>query len=127
MGDWWKALEVEFNFPEPSLAMAVRTDSPSDLPMKVWCKTYGGVWEEVGVNGSSPGVVELVPALQCHAVRVRWEDTDLHKCGGLSSARSGGGLHAEILGAFSTSPPSREHEKTEEVVFKCEAGFLPMV
>ena len=37
-------------------------------------------------------------AAETRAVRVRWEDTDLHKCGGLSTARSGGGLHAELVG-----------------------------
>ena len=99
-GDWWKALEIEFTFPSPSLVTAVRTDSPPELPAAVWCKDEGGVWVRARVGGGGSfagGVVELDPPALCGAVRVRWEDTDLHKtC--LSTARSGGGLHAEIIG-----------------------------
>jgi len=44
------------------------------------------------------GVTVLKEMPHATAYRLRWASTDLHQTGGLSTARSGGGLHAEVLG-----------------------------
>lgn len=123
VGDWWKALEVEFALEGRGLVLAVRTDSPDDLPLEVWCEDEAGVFvRAAAARGSQYGAWELDPPVSTGRVRVRWEDTDLHKCGGLSSARSGGGLHAEIVGVRDGHDDAVERAASETARASIEDG-----
>lgn len=55
-----------------------------------------GQWREV-VKDSTVAALRMREG-GVYAVRVVWESTDLHKMGGLSTARSGGGLHVAVFG-----------------------------
>ena len=102
VGDWWKALEVEFEFEGDCLLTGVRTDS-MELPYSVEVEV-DGAW---ALHGSDLlGDIDLTP-VNCTRARVRWESTDMHKSSGLSSMRSGGGFHCEFTGIVLSDGPSK--------------------
>ena len=108
VGDWWRTLEAEFRMDEETVVAGVYTDAPSELPMVVYhlAEGEGERWVEArtrATEGQGRAVV-IEPAVKTRAVRVAWETTDLHKTGGLSSARSGGGVHAHILATTTERP-----------------------
>ena len=76
------------------IATGVQTDSPDALAFSVSVLRDGGwILAAHGLTGAAD-----VSASKARRVRVTWEDTDLHKIGGLSTARSGGGLHVRLFG-----------------------------
>jgi hypothetical protein len=79
----------------PQLITGVRTDAGEQLPYAVSVLGEDNRWSTV--RRECVGTTVLRPAQRTEGVRVRWETTDLHKSEGLSSARAGGGLHAELL------------------------------
>ena len=103
VGDWWRALELEFAFESDTLVAGLCTDAPphAETPLQVAVlrgDADGGDpanWETVATRSvaGATRVFEAAPVV-CRRVRARWETTDLHKLGGLSTARSGGGIHA---------------------------------
>ena len=99
VGDWWKELSVVITFVRPVAVGGVRTDSPPDLPYKVECQTKSGDWEVVKENcqgNTRVGRGGGWGKLSSKAVRLTWGSTDLHKTNGLSTYKSGGGIHAEV-------------------------------
>jgi hypothetical protein len=96
VGDWWKELSVEIEFRHEVDVGGIRTDSGVDLPYRVERLLEGrGQWELV--QGGCTGNTRLDGgAVFTRALRLTWESTDMHKSGGLSTMRSGGGLHAEV-------------------------------
>ena len=101
VGDWWRTLEAEFRMDEETRVVGVYTDAPSELPVAVYHLAEGEEerWVEARTRETATRgrVVVIEPAVKTRGVRVAWETTDLHKTGGLSTARSGGGVHAHIL------------------------------
>ena len=101
VGDWWRTLEAEFRMDEETRVVGVYTDAPSELPVAVYHLAEGEEerWVEARTRETATRgrVVVVEPAVKTRGVRVAWETTDLHKTGGLSTARSGGGVHAHIL------------------------------
>ena len=95
VGDWWKELSVVITFIRPVKVGGVRTDSPPDLPYKIESQTKGGAWELVEENCQGNTRVEG-RGVTSKSMRLTWANTDLHKMKGLSTYRSGGGIHAEI-------------------------------
>ena len=100
VGDWWRTLEAEFRMDEETRVVGVYTDAPSELPVAVYHLAEGEEerWVEARTRETATRgrVVVVEPAVKTRGVRVAWETTDLHKTGGLSTARSGGGVHAHI-------------------------------
>jgi len=103
VGDWWKALGVEVEFEGDCLLTGVRTDS-MQLPYAVDV-LVGNAWTAHG--SGLLGDTDLTP-VECARARVTWEGTDLHKSGGLSTARSGGGFHCEFTGIVLEGGPSKK-------------------
>ena len=115
VGDWWKDLGVEIELRGTWALSAVRCDAAS-LPysLEVRSAQEDGVegcvqapctgdvkmdaegWRTVATGLNGVTVLKEMPHVT--AYRLRWASTDLHQTGGLSTARSGGGLHAEVLG-----------------------------
>ena len=105
VGDWWKELELEFTFASDTLVAGIYTDAPvDDTPVDVyvleraeWRKIRTRRVSSNSVQGASTFVFVDKPRMT-KKIRARWESTDLHKLGGLSTARSGGGVHAHPVG-----------------------------
>ena len=94
VGHFWKRLEVEMELECECILTGVQTDSPDALAFSVSVLRDGGwILAAHGLTGAAD-----VSASKARRVRVTWEDTDLHKIGGLSTARSGGGLHVRLFG-----------------------------
>ena len=105
MGDWWRALELEFLFDTDTLVAGVYTDAPTaETPLEVAVLRGdadagdASAWEKIETRAVGAARVFAAAPVSCRRVRARWETTDLHKLGGLSTARSGGGVHAHPLG-----------------------------
>ena len=107
VGDWWHALELEFAFERDTLVAGLCTDAPphAEVPMQLSVLRgdadagEAANWENVATRAVADAtrVFEAAP-VACRRLRARWETTDLHKLGGLSTARSGGGIHAHPVG-----------------------------
>jgi len=101
VGDWWKTLDVEFVLHDiGSRVYGVHTDAPYEaLPFTVTALRADGEWHEVELaQRQCPwGKPFKIPLDDASSIRVRWETTDLGKLPG-STYRSGGGLHANIVG-----------------------------
>jgi hypothetical protein len=105
VGDWWRALELEFTFDTDTLVAGVYTDAPTaETPLEVAVLRGdadagdASAWEKIETRAVGAARVFAAAPVSCRRVRARWETTDLHKLGGLSTARSGGGVHAHPLG-----------------------------
>eukprot|EP00639_Heterosigma_akashiwo_P015558 CAMPEP_0206388784 /NCGR_PEP_ID=MMETSP0294-20121207/17508_1 /ASSEMBLY_ACC=CAM_ASM_000327 /TAXON_ID=39354 /ORGANISM="Heterosigma akashiwo, Strain CCMP2393" /LENGTH=403 /DNA_ID=CAMNT_0053840615 /DNA_START=116 /DNA_END=1323 /DNA_ORIENTATION=+ len=99
VGGWWKGLEVQFNLPAPHVVTAVRTDSGPALPFALsFSRDGGATWEQAAAGLRGAPLACLPQPVTAQAFRLAWAETDLHKSEGLSTARSGGGLHAQLLG-----------------------------
>ena len=101
VGDWWKELDVEFVLHDVgSRVYGVHTDAPYDaLPFTVTALRSDGEWHKVELaKRECPwGKPFKIPLDDASSIRVRWETTDLNRLPG-STYRSGGGLHANIVG-----------------------------
>ena len=98
VGNWWKFLAVEIFFRSSVNVGGIRTDSSPELPYIVECQAKDGEWEVVDTHCT--GNTRLSTPSLTRAVRLTWESTDMHQARGLSTMRSGGGLHAEVWLAF---------------------------
>jgi hypothetical protein len=104
VGGWWKELEVSFKFDGPWTLSAVRTDSSEVLPFALdvkYSRRYsigGSKWIEVASELRGP-LAKIGPLRDVVSARLRWSSTDMHQLEGLSTYRSGGGIHAEFWGA----------------------------
>jgi hypothetical protein len=105
VGDWWRALELEFLFDTDTLVAGVYPDAPTaETPLEVAVLRGdadagdASAWEKIETRAVGAARVFAAAPVSCRRVRARWETTDLHKLGGLSTARSGGGVHAHPLG-----------------------------
>ena len=106
VGDHWNTLTASFEFKGAWSLEAVRTDSVT-LPFSLDVQRRGGGggkggggggnWEEVATNLRGP-LAGVGPLRGVTGARLTWASTDLHQTGGLSTARSGGGLHADFWG-----------------------------
>ena len=123
VGDWWRALELEFTFGEDTEVGGLYTDVTVsdevtlevfvlDLSSDVWVKVATNPVSTSDVESASTFVFADEKTFTCRKVRARWETTDLHKLGGLSTARSGGGLHAHPVGPRSRG---RRRDTTQRV------------
>jgi len=95
VGGWWKELAVEVTFRQPVNVAGLRTDSPPSLPYNIECLAKNGNWENAKAN--CEGNTRIPNSMMTKAVRLSWESTDMHQMNGLSTYRSGGGLHAEVF------------------------------
>jgi hypothetical protein len=84
--------------------VGIRTDCIK-LPFSIEVTTGQSEEWQVCVSGALGPFVE-VPPTRVTGVRLVWRCTDMHMMDGLSSARAGGGLHAEVIGAIA-SPGAR--------------------
>ena len=76
--------------------VAIRTDCIK-LPFRIEVKTKTWAVWKVHIDGCRG------PLIQCQIdyvtdIRLIWMSTDMHMLDGLSTARAGGGIHAEIVG-----------------------------
>eukprot|EP00586_Coscinodiscus_wailesii_P012642 CAMPEP_0172514982 /NCGR_PEP_ID=MMETSP1066-20121228/264427_1 /TAXON_ID=671091 /ORGANISM="Coscinodiscus wailesii, Strain CCMP2513" /LENGTH=349 /DNA_ID=CAMNT_0013295867 /DNA_START=52 /DNA_END=1098 /DNA_ORIENTATION=+ len=97
VGDWWKEMEVEFKFDEICPLIGVHTDSVL-LPYSIKYQDCTGNW--IVLKDQCLGSVidpDMFAKAKATHWRLHWQSTDLHKTSGLSTYRSGGGLHAEFL------------------------------
>eukprot|EP00927_Polykrikos_kofoidii_P054275 TRINITY_DN48712_c0_g1_i1.p1 TRINITY_DN48712_c0_g1~~TRINITY_DN48712_c0_g1_i1.p1 ORF type:complete len:654 (+),score=73.63 TRINITY_DN48712_c0_g1_i1:158-1963(+) len=94
VGDWWKALEVQFDFDREYRVTGVRTDSV-DLPFSVSYLAKTGKW--VQATSGLTGFATVIPFV-ASSCRLSWADTNMHQLRGLSTYRSGGGVHAAFVG-----------------------------
>ena len=136
VGDFWRELVLEERYAEPVVPLFVYTDAPLDLPTEVWYEDHRTKeWvlaHSRSARSESPGatiplfglVDALHPRAVADAVKVVWGTTDLHATGGLSTARSGGGLHAhfgvelataEQVAAHDARDPSEPHATWDRV------------
>jgi hypothetical protein len=105
VGHWWADLEVSFEFDGPWTLSAVRTDCenlPFALDVKYSSSGGSKEWAEVASELRGPLAKlgsKLGPLHDVVSARLRWSSTDMHQLQGLSTARSGGGIHAEFWGA----------------------------
>lgn len=118
VGGWWKELSLEasitpsnilFHTPQlekdcchdmKSVGYAVSgvwTDSVQ-LPFKVEVQYTSGHCDVLADACTGPFVPLVCKKGECvKSVRLYWESTDLHQTQGLSTYRSGGGIHVEVL------------------------------
>jgi hypothetical protein len=122
VGDFWRELVLEERYAEPVVPLFVYTDAPLDLPTEVWYEDHRTKeWvlaHSRSARSESPaatiplfGLVDaLHPRAVADAVKIVWGTTDLHATGGLSTARSGGGLHAHFGVEFATAEQVAAHD-----------------
>eukprot|EP00928_Gymnodinium_smaydae_P069969 TRINITY_DN53928_c0_g1_i1.p1 TRINITY_DN53928_c0_g1~~TRINITY_DN53928_c0_g1_i1.p1 ORF type:complete len:917 (+),score=100.01 TRINITY_DN53928_c0_g1_i1:69-2819(+) len=94
VGDFWKELDIKFDFGRPFKVRGVRTDS-LNLPFDAYYLGTNGEW--INLAGGLTGVAATMPVITT-ACRLHWRDTNMHMLGGISTYRGGGGIHAEFLG-----------------------------
>ena len=103
VGPWWKELEIEFQIEAASVGTriyGVHTDASFEaLPFTAKALRSDGKWHKIELSTENVRWGRAFKSIMddVSAVRVRWESTDLHKLAN-STARSGGGIHANILG-----------------------------
>ena len=103
VGHWWKAMEIEFKIEDASVGTrvyGVHTDASFEsLPFTAKALRSDGQWHDIDLSEESVPWGRAFASIMddVSAVRVRWESTDLHKLAN-STARSGGGIHATLLG-----------------------------
>ena len=103
VGHWWKELDVEFVLDKSNVGIrvcGVHTDALYEsLCFNVKALRSDGQWHEVPLSRDKVawGRAFAQPIDDARSIRVTWPDTDLHKLPG-STYRSGGGLHANIVG-----------------------------
>ena len=106
VGDYWKALELEFTFDKDTLVAGLYLDAPTtdEMPLEVAVlrgdADAGAAenWQKIETKTVGSARVFAAEPVSCRRVRARWATTDLHKLGGLNTARSGGGIHAHPVG-----------------------------
>ena len=108
VGDYWRALRVELHLKAACALSGVLTDADADnCPTRVEVRDLDGNWAEplyIAMPDPAGVFLQVVSrigepsVIAVDAVRLCWPSTDLHKSKGLSSARSGGGVHAELHG-----------------------------
>jgi hypothetical protein len=99
VGSYWEELTVDYVFEERSEVTAIWSDS-IDLPYAVsyWGKEErGGAATWIKIVEDAVATYQLPNPTLTNRIRLHWPSTDLHKTKSLSSARSGGGLHAEVV------------------------------
>jgi hypothetical protein len=107
VGHYWKELEVEFKISSDAYGARIfglHTDTDyENVPFTVFALRSDGEWHPVELHDASHPWGKAFKSIMddVSSVRVRWEHTDLFKVPG-STARSGGGLHATLLGATTT-------------------------
>ena len=107
VGHYWKELEVEFKISPDAYGARVfglHTDTDYEcVPFVAFALRSDGEWHPIELEDASPPWGKAFKSVMddVSSVRVRWEHTDLFKVPG-STARSGGGLHATLLGATTT-------------------------
>lgn len=107
VGHYWKELEVEFKISPDAYGARIfglHTDTDyENVPFTVFALRSDGEWHPVELHDASHPWGKAFKSIMddVSSVRVRWEHTDLFKVPG-STARSGGGLHATLLGATTT-------------------------
>jgi len=107
VGHYWKELEVEFKISPDAYGARIfglHTDTDyENVPFTVFALRSDGEWYPVELHDASHPWGKAFKSIMddVSSVRVRWEHTDLFKVPG-STARSGGGLHATLLGATTT-------------------------
>lgn len=107
VGHYWKELEVEFKISADAYGARIfglHTDTDyENVPFTVFALRSDGEWHPVELHDASHPWGKAFKSIMddVSSVRVRWEHTDLFKVPG-STARSGGGLHATLLGATTT-------------------------
>jgi len=97
VGAWWKEMEIEYDIGKNSSISGVWTDSVN-LPYSI--KYYDDnnnekkwvVWRQ-----DCKGTISGIDSPKARRWRLCWNSTDLHQTKGLSTYRSGGGLHAELI------------------------------
>ncbi|CAE8716110.1 unnamed protein product [Polarella glacialis] len=94
VGNYWKALEVQFDFGRKYRVTGVRTDC-LDLPFDIYYLAEGGDWVKFGIGLTGATAVSAVVTSAC---KISWNETNMFQLRGLSTMRSGGGIHAEFLG-----------------------------
>jgi hypothetical protein len=103
VGHWWKELDVEFVLDKSNVGIrvcGVHTDALYEsLCFNVKALRSDGQWHDVPLSCDKVawGRAFAQPIDDARSIRVTWPDTDLHKLPG-STYRSGGGLHANIVG-----------------------------
>ena len=104
VGHWWKKLDVEFVLDDSNVGArvyGVHTDaSYKILKFQVQALRSDGQWHDVPLSSKNVpwGRAFKRPIDDATSIRVTWPDTDLHKLP-VSTHRSGGGLHANIIGS----------------------------
>ena len=103
VGGWWKEMEIEFKIEEASVGTriyGVHTDASFEsLPFTATALRSDGEWHDIELSEDDVPWGRAFASVMddVSAVRVRWDSTDLHKLAN-STARSGGGIHANLLG-----------------------------
>jgi len=91
-GDSWKDLEIELMFNESTVSH-VWTDSVN-LRYTIYFLNENNNWQVL--KDDCRGLVD-VPDTVTTGIRLKWENTTLWNTGGLSTYRSGGGLHVDLI------------------------------
>ncbi len=98
VGDWWKEMEIEYELNGDNVAIqGIWTDSV-ELPYTI--KYYDedtDSWVVFRVNREGDVYDLGLAKVRAKKWRLHWASTDGQKTKGLSTYRSGGGLHAELL------------------------------
>lgn len=94
VGHYWNELEVEYEFEEITSIAGIWSDSLT-LPYTIKYKGSDGEW--IVIDDDCKGTKFFDAPILSKKWRLFWNSTNLHETGGLSTARGGGGLHAELL------------------------------
>ena len=103
VGPWWREMEIEFKIQSAEVGTRIfglHTDASFEaLPFTAKALRSDGQWHDIVLSDENPPWGKAFSSVfdDVSSVRVRWESTDLHKLPG-STARSGGGIHANLLG-----------------------------
>jgi len=96
VGGWWKEMEIEYELRDKSSISGVWSDSV-ELPYTVKYQNEHGDWIVLKTDCKGSFFDATFSKVQAKRWRLHWESTDMHKTQGLSTYRSGGGLHAELI------------------------------
>jgi hypothetical protein len=95
VGGWWNEMEIEYELEEAMPVVGIWSDSV-ELPYTIKYESLiSGDW--VVHKESNFGNHLFDGPLYAKKWRLNWNSTDLFETQGLSTYRSGGGLHAELM------------------------------
>merc|ERR1719223_1215257 len=97
VGNFWREMEIEYDLEEGEKISGVWTDSIT-LPYSVkYYNEKSKRWVTLKENCKGSFEDDVLLSVPATRWRLHWDSTALDNTGGLSTFRSGGGIHAELL------------------------------